>query len=146
VGYSYGGYSTLLALGKYPDLFICGVAGASIANWEEQYELSDAAFKNIIDLLFNYRKELLSQRSPITYVQNVRVPLCLLQAQNDTRTPLAPILKYVQKLPRGVPFEMHIKPDLGHAMSTTEDMLNIIDPTIAFLEKYFSPGALKKLS
>ena len=146
VGYSYGGYSTLLALGKHPDLFNCGVAGASIADWEEQYELSDAAFKNIIDLLFNYRKELLKERSPITYVQNVRVPLCLFQAQNDTRTPLAPVLRYVQRLPKDVPFELHVKPDLGHATSTTEDLLNILDPTIGFLEKYFSSDAPENLS
>jgi dipeptidyl aminopeptidase/acylaminoacyl peptidase len=138
VGYSYGGFSTLLALGKYPDLWSCGVAGAAIADWEEMYGLSDAAFKNIMDTLFDCKKELLKDRSPSTYVQNVKVPLCILQSQNDTRTPLSPVLKYALKLPKGVPFEMHVKPDLGHAMSSAEDLLNILEPAASFLDQYFT--------
>jgi pimeloyl-ACP methyl ester carboxylesterase len=137
-GYSYGGYSTLLALGMYPDLFACGVAGASIADWVEQYELSDAAFKNIIEMLFGggVNRDLLRERSPVTYVENVKAPLCIIHSQNDTRTPLVPILKYALKLPKGVPFELHVKPDLGHAVASVDDVMNIVFPAVEFLGKY----------
>jgi dipeptidyl aminopeptidase/acylaminoacyl peptidase len=142
-GYSYGGYSTLLALGVQPDMWKCGVAGASIADWKEQYDLSDAAFKKIIEMMFDAKTdgELLKERSPITYVENVRAPLCIIHSQNDTRTPLAPVLKYALKLPKNVSFEMHVKPDLGHALSSIEDVMNVVLPGIEFLEKHFSDEA-----
>ncbi|HME18602.1 MAG TPA: alpha/beta fold hydrolase, partial [Nitrososphaerales archaeon] len=68
VGYSYGGYSALLALGRMPELFSCGVAGAPIADWKQAYELSDAEYKHFIETLFDKKMELLPERSPATYV------------------------------------------------------------------------------
>ena len=57
-GYSYGGYMTLWAMASKPDLYECGVAGAPVANWEEMYELSDAVFREFIDILFAGKREL----------------------------------------------------------------------------------------
>ncbi|TRM79850.1 S9 family peptidase, partial [Sulfolobus sp. D5] len=53
MGYSYGGYMTLLAVGKEPDKWDFGIAGASVADWVEMYELSDATFRSFIEILFN---------------------------------------------------------------------------------------------
>jgi len=136
-GYSYGGYMTLLALGRFPDLWSCGVAGASVIDWEEMYGLSDAIFKKFIETLFANKKELLKERSPITYVENVKAPLCIVHPQNDTRTPLKPVLKYLSKLLElGKTFEVHIAPDMGHIITTMDDALKIVLPTIMFLEKH----------
>jgi len=137
MGYSYGGYMTLLATGRYPDIWQCGVAGASVIDWEEMYGLSDALFKQFIDVLFAGRRELWKERSPITYVENVNVPLCIIHPQNDSRTPLKPVLKYISKLLKlGRTFEAHIVPDIGHAIVTVEDMFKILLPAIIFLRKY----------
>ncbi len=136
-GYSYGGYSTLLALGMYPEIWACGVAGASIADWEEQYVLADAAFKKIMEMYFDSKIQsgFLKERSPITYADRVKVPLCIIHSQNDTRTPLSPVLKYALKLPKGVSFEMHVKPDLGHTVASIDDIMNIVYPAVEFLSK-----------
>ena len=37
-GYSWGGYVTLLELGKHPELWICGVAGVPVGDYETAYE------------------------------------------------------------------------------------------------------------
>ena len=37
-GWSYGGYLTLLGLGRQPDLWAGGMAGVAIADWEMNYE------------------------------------------------------------------------------------------------------------
>ncbi|UXD21346.1 peptidase S9 [Ignicoccus pacificus DSM 13166] len=135
-GYSYGGYMTLCALTKYPDEFKCGVAGASVADWEEMYELSDAIFKGFIELLFAGRNDLFKERSPITYAENLKAPLCLIQPQNDSRTPLKPVLKFMEKLNElGKTFEAHIIPNMGHALRTVDDMVNVLMPMLVFLEK-----------
>ena len=137
VGYSYGGYMTLLALGRYPDLWTCGVAGAGIADWSEQYELSDAVFKKFIEVLFAGKKELFRDRSPITYVDNIRVPVCIIHPQNDTRCPLKPMMKLVEELmKRGRVFELHVLPDLGHNLTKVSDIAKYLVYTLMFLKKY----------
>jgi len=137
MGYSYGGYMTLLAMGKHPGLWKCGVAGAGVANWEEMYGLSDDIFRKFIEVLFAGKKELFMKRSPITYVDKVSAPLCIIHPQNDTRTPLKPVLKYMGKLLElGKTFEAHIAPDMGHYIAKMDDAVKILLPALIFLERY----------
>ena len=37
-GHSWGGYMTLLELGKHPELWCCGVAGVPVGDYEAGYE------------------------------------------------------------------------------------------------------------
>ena len=37
-GYSWGGYVTLLELGKHPELWACGLAGVPVGDYEDGYE------------------------------------------------------------------------------------------------------------
>ena len=138
LGYSYGGYTTLLALGKEPELWACGVAGAPIADWKESYDLSDAEYRDFAKILFDNKMELFEERSPITCVKNVRRPLCIISSQNDSRTPMKPVLKYAMALlnQRGK-FELHSVPDMGHVVRTTQDVMDIVLPVITFLDKQF---------
>ncbi len=134
MGYSYGGYMTLCSLAKKPGLYKAGVAGASVVDWEEMYELSDSVFKNFIDMLFGGKRGLMKERSPITYAQYIRDPLAIIHSSNDTRTPLKPVLKMMQKLSeRGFGFEAHIIPNMGHYISTADDVVKILLPAVLFL-------------
>jgi len=137
MGYSYGGYMTLLALGKEPDKWDFGIAGAAIADWVEMYELGDSLSKGFIIMAFNGdNKELMKERSPITYVENVKAPLCIIQSQNDSRTPALPILKYSLRLQElGKKFELHLIPDMGHIPYTMDDMMKVVLPVVLFLER-----------
>ncbi len=145
MGYSYGGYMTLCALTRKPKVFEAGVAGAAVADWKEMYELSDAVFKSFIELLFGGRREdLWRERSPITHVDGLEKPLCIIHPQNDTRTPLSPILRFITEASkRGKRFEAHIVPDMGHVINTVEDAVKILLPALIFLlrAEYGPPGA-----
>ncbi len=148
MGYSYGGYMTLCALTRKPGVFDCGVAGAAVADWEEMYELSDAAFKKFIEIITGGKRELWSERSPINYVENIEKPLCIIQPQNDTRTPLKPILRLMYRLlETGKAFEAHITPDMGHVIYTVEDAEKILLPALLFinrcLAKIYGEGAIQ---
>ncbi len=139
-GYSYGGYSSLLALGREPELWACGVAGAPMADWRRAHELADAVYKQFVETLFDHKMELLGERSPITYVKNVRRPVCILTSVNDSRTPMLPVLEYAKNLlEQGAVFEMHAIPDMGHLLTTTQDAMDIVLPAIAFLHRRFPP-------
>ncbi len=56
-GHSWGGYVTLLELGKHPDLWRCGVAGVPIGDYEAGYE-------ELSPLLQEYDKALLGGATP----------------------------------------------------------------------------------
>ncbi|RLE74268.1 MAG: hypothetical protein DRJ56_07830 [Thermoprotei archaeon] len=141
MGYSYGGYMTLLALTKRPDVWSAGCAGAGIADWEEMYELSDALYKSFIGVLFAGRSELFRERSPITYVEGLKAPVCIVHPQNDTRTPLRPVLRLVERLLElGKTFELHVIPDAGHAIVKVEDALKVLLPMALFLDRYLRSG------
>ncbi|MEB2835759.1 MAG: alpha/beta fold hydrolase [Desulfurococcales archaeon] len=136
MGYSYGGYMTLCALTRKPGAFKAGVAGASVADWEEMYELSDPAFKAFIEMLFNGDKSLWRERSPITYIDNLQEPLALIHPQNDTRTPLKPVLHLIEKATeKGKRLEAHIAPDMGHTVNKVEDVVKILLPAALFLAR-----------
>ena len=138
MGYSYGGYMTYLALGRKPDAWDAGVAGAGIVDWAEMYGLSDALFKKFIETLFDgYRENLMHERSPIRYVDRIRAPLCIIHPQNDTRTPLKPVLRYMAKLlEKNKLFEAHILPNVGHRIISMDDMTRLLLPAIMFLDRY----------
>ena len=124
MGYSYGGYMTFYALTREPDLWRCGVAGAGITDWGEEYELADAYFKHFTEILFGGKKDLFKERSPITYVDNIKAPICIVHPQNDSRTPLRPVMRFVQRLmEKNHSFELHVLPDIGHAISLDPDSM-----------------------
>jgi len=136
MGYSYGGYLTLCALTRKPGAFKAGIAGASVADWELMYELSDPAFRGFIEMLFSGRRELWRERSPITYVGNLRDPLLLIHPQNDSRTPLKPILKFMEEASdKGKSIEAYIAPDMGHVVNNVRDALKILLPALLFLAR-----------
>ncbi len=117
-GWSYGGYLTLLGLGRQPDLWAGGMAGIAIADWAMNYEDSSDLLRSYQRMLFgggpDERGEAMRAGSPMTYVDDVRAPVLIIQGRNDTRTPARPIERYVERLEaRGHPVEIEWF-DAGH--------------------------------
>ncbi|WDT82983.1 MAG: prolyl oligopeptidase family serine peptidase (plasmid) [Candidatus Manganitrophus sp.] len=101
-GWSYGGYLTLLALGKYPALWAGGMAGTAIADWALAYEDSADTIKVYTDAFFGgspvQRPEQYAASSPMTYAEQVKAPLLIFQGKSDTRTPARQIELYEKKM------------------------------------------------
>lgn len=117
-GWSYGGYLTLQSLGTRPDLWAGGMAGIAIADWRIQYEdTADTLRGYQVALLGGTpqdRPEVYAAASPITYAEQVRAPVLIMQGRNDTRTPARPIEMYEAKLKAlGKPVEV-VWFDAGH--------------------------------
>lgn len=88
-GWSWGGFVTLLALGKYPTLWNSAVAGTAIADFLAQYEDESAYFKAIDKERFggtpeNAREQYITS-SPITYAQQIQAPVFIMHGENDVR-------------------------------------------------------------
>jgi dipeptidyl aminopeptidase/acylaminoacyl peptidase len=111
-GWSYGGYLTLQALGKYPELWAGGLAGVAIADWAMAYEDSAEMLKKYCVALFGgtpeEKPDQYAVSSPITYAENVKAPVLIIQGRNDTRTPARPIEMYQERMKSlGKSIEVH---------------------------------------
>jgi dipeptidyl aminopeptidase/acylaminoacyl peptidase len=102
-GGSYGGYLTLLALGRRPDLWAAGVAYVAIADWRLMHE-DGVALREYQEALFGGTPDqtpaLHVEASPITYVEQLAAPLLIIQGRNDPRCPSRQMEAYVEKARR----------------------------------------------
>lgn len=138
MGASYGGFMSFLATAKYPDLWEFGIPIAGITDWVEMNGLSDPFFKTFIGMLFGGNTDLMKDRSAWNFIDRVKVPLCIIHSQNDSRTPLLPVLRYAQKLHElNKRFEMHVIPDMGHMITKVKDVVDLFFPAFVFLEKMY---------
>ncbi len=117
-GWSYGGYLTLMGLGKRPDLWAGGMAGIAIADWAVQYEDTADTLRGVQVALLGgtpqENPEQYARSSPITYAERVAAPVLIIQGRNDTRTPARPIEIYEAKMQElGKDIEVHWF-DAGH--------------------------------
>jgi dipeptidyl aminopeptidase/acylaminoacyl peptidase len=100
-GESYGGFLTLLSLGKRPGLFAGGLAFVALADWALAYEDMHASLRLPWKHFLGETPELEvvhRRRSPLTYARNVRAPLLMSQATSDTRTTPRQAAEYVRRL------------------------------------------------
>lgn len=111
-GGSYGGFLTLLALGKQPELWAGGMAVRAIADWATMYEDSADTLRAFDVTLFGgtpgEKPEAYAASSPITYAERVAAPVLIIQGRNDTRTPPRQVEQYEARMRAlGKPIEVH---------------------------------------
>jgi len=122
-GWTYGGYLTLLGLGTTPELWAGGMAGIAIADWVMTHEDSAETLRASDISLFGGTPEEKPEQyrisSPISYVEQVKAPVLIIQGRNDTRTPAWQVVMYENKMKSlGKEIEVHWY-DTGHAGSIT---------------------------
>ena len=101
-GLSYGGYLTLQAIGRRPDLWAGGMAEIAIADWKTLYEDEAESLRGYQRALFGGAPdevpEATRKSSPITYAEQIKAPIMVIQGENDTRTPARQLKVYEEKL------------------------------------------------
>lgn len=101
-GWSWGGYTTLLALGIRPERFVAGVGGVPVGDYAGSYDDSAPALqaydRSLIGGVVHDIPEFVAERSPITYVDRVKAPVLVLVGENDTRCVPAQVYSYVEAL------------------------------------------------
>lgn len=136
-GWSYGGYNTLMGLGKWPDLWAGGMAGVAVSDWAMQYEDQADTLKGYDVAMFGgtpqEKPEQYRISSPITYAEHVRAPVLIIQGRHDTRTPARPIEVYEQKLKTlGKSVEVHWF-DAGHIGAGVEQDIRFFELMLKFV-------------
>jgi len=140
MGASYGGYMTLIALTKKPEVFSAGVASVPITDWVEMYQLSDAEFHKFMEELFEgspeKKEQLYRDRSPITHISQIKAPILITCGRHDSRCPIQPVEKFVKKLE-----EMHhshefrVEEKEGHGFARVEAQIREVTTRVEYLKK-----------
>jgi dipeptidyl aminopeptidase/acylaminoacyl peptidase len=126
-GRSYGGYLTLQALGRHPDLWAGGMAVVAIADWfrmyEDQIEMLRGHQRSLFGGTPDELPELHRASSPITYVDVVSAPVLVIQGRNDSRCPARQLEAYAAELTAlGKSIEVRWF-EAGHGVFSTEQAI-----------------------
>ena len=139
-GGSDGGYMTLMALCKQPEVWKAGVESYGMPDLVMDYLLGKSRFGDWYETEMGNPKThaaLFRERSPLPYLDDIKAPLLIFQGANDTNVPksesdlLVAVLKELKK-----PHEYIVYPDEGHGFTRRKNLLDHHQRTAAFFVKH----------
>ena len=148
MGWSGGGYATLMALEQQPAMFACGVDGVGPGDLRVLFSTFPTYWDGILarwrrrvgdvehDDAFN------RERSPIYHVDAIRSPLLVGQGANDPRVKLATadaMVKALRDAGREVTYVVY--PDEGHGFARPENQLDFYGRVEEFFAKHLGGRA-----
>jgi dienelactone hydrolase len=139
-GWSWGGYVTLLELGKHPELWTCGVAGVPVGDYEDGYDELSPLLQAYDRALLGGKTphevpDLMRDRSPINFVDSVKAPVLFLIGESDSRCPYRQAMAYVDRLAeRGHPHEVYTFPT-GHVSLDIDEKVRQVRTILDFLRR-----------
>jgi len=139
-GGSYGGFMTLMAVGKTPDVWAAGVSMYGIINWYEMLKHEDAALQAYQRSLIGdpvTDKAVYDADSPMTYIKQAKAPLLILQGENDIRVPRGQAAEVVSTLKGvGAMVDVHYYPEEGHGFARRENQIDSLQRTLDWFDKH----------
>ena len=142
-GGSYGGFMTLMAIGKAPDEFAAAVQWFGIINWRTMYRDMDEQLKAYLRSLMGTPEENpagYDRASPLTYIANAKAPLLTIQGDNDIRVPRGQAQEVQDILTaKGSTVETVYYPAEGHGFRKRENQLDSLRRTVEWFDRYLKP-------
>jgi dipeptidyl aminopeptidase/acylaminoacyl peptidase len=137
LGYSWGGYLALLALGTQPQRWQVGIAGVPVADYVTAYQEEMEPMRAFDRSLFGGSPEELPELyrrcSPITYVSQVRAPVLVLAGENDPRCPIQQVYNYLDALAGAGKDYAVYRYDAGHGSLVVAETIRQVAAEIAFV-------------
>ena len=141
-GGSYGGFMTLMLAAKEPGKFTAAVDLFGPLDWYTMLKNSDPLLNQYVrNLLGDPAKDrkIYEDDSPIKYVQDIRVPLLVLQGDNDPRVPKEETEQLVELLKKkGNIVEVVYYPNEGHGFDKLEHQIDAARRIVGWFDKYLS--------
>ncbi len=143
-GVSYGGYLTMTALTKHPDVFAAGAAIVPFLNWFTEYANEREDLKYWDEQNFGHPERDAAryrEYSPIFFMENIVAPVQMIAGAQDPRCPAEETRQAVEALrSMGVPYEAIVFPDEGHGFRKTENKIRAYQARADFLKKHLLMG------
>ncbi|HEY4025988.1 MAG TPA: S9 family peptidase [Candidatus Dormibacteraeota bacterium] len=139
-GGSFGGFATLSAMTRLPQHWACGVDLVGPANLVTFARAVPPFWRHMMKSWVgdpDEDRDLLVERSPITYVENVRAPLLVLQGAHDPRVVRPESDQVVERLRSlGREVEYHVFEDEGHGFAKQANQVRAYRLIADFLERH----------
>ena len=139
-GGSFGGFATLSCISRLPEYWAAAVdafgpsnlvtAGKAVPpTWQRMMAAWVGDPETEVDFLLS--------RSPITYVDQIRTPLFVIQGANDPRVVQGESDQIVEQLrQRGIDIRYDVYPDEGHGFTKRANELNALRDAATFMEQH----------
>ncbi|MEA2513573.1 MAG: hypothetical protein QOJ59_3060 [Thermomicrobiales bacterium] len=139
-GGSYGGFATLSCVSRLPDYWAAAVDIVGPSNLVTFAKAVPPTWRRFMaDWVGDPETEadFLMSRSPITYVDQIKAPLFVIQGANDPRVVKSESDQIVERLrARGVPVKYDVYDDEGHGFTKRENELKATRDTAEFFETH----------
>lgn len=147
-GASYGGYASMNAVVKEPDLYKCSIPDAGVYEMAHQWDEADS-FKGYKG---SKRKkwymdrtiggyDFVKERSPVYHVDKLKAALLIVHGGADVRVPISNAYILEEKLKKaGKPYKTLYKDKEGHGFTQVENRVEFYKVMLAFLEEHIGQG------
>jgi dipeptidyl aminopeptidase/acylaminoacyl peptidase len=143
-GGSYGGYMTLIAMTKSPEVWSAGVSVVGMSNLRTLHRTTRKG--DLLPYLVQQigtpetHPNLYHDRSAINFIEQVRSPLLILQGGRDPRVPLAEAEQMRDRMAAaGKTYGYHVYMDEGHGFRRIENVVDSMHRTLSFFDEYMTP-------
>ncbi len=139
-GWSYGGYLTLVALTRWPDLFAAGVSLAGMSDLRSFFAgtepwMAAASVTEYGDPVAD--RDMLAAISPMTALDRLTAPVLLAHGDRDTNVPVAESVQAHQALQaRDARSELLLLPGEGHTIVGRERVVELAERVAGFFTRW----------
>jgi len=143
-GGSYGGFATLSCVSRLPDVWAVAAEVVGPSNLITFVQSVPPWWRSMMDSWVGNPeadREMLIERSPITYVDQIRAPLFIIQGAKDPRVVKAEsdqIVERLRSLNRTVRYDVY--EDEGHGFTRRANELKAFKDVATWLEQYLLPA------
>jgi dipeptidyl aminopeptidase/acylaminoacyl peptidase len=144
MGGSYGGYLSMMAVTKAPEVWAAGVPIVPFVNWFTEIENEDPVLQQsdlatMGDVVKN--KTLYEDRSPINFIDQIKAPLLLLAGGHDPRCPKSETQQVVDAIKkRGGTVDSKVYENEGHGFARVENQIDAYKRVADFLLAHVVPA------
>lgn len=136
-GWSWGGYVTLMQVGREPHRWRAAMAGVPVGDYVRAYQEEAPSLQAMDRALMGGTPDDVPERyergNPISYVEEVRTPVLFVIGEHDSRCPPGQALAYVERLAAmGAPHLTYLF-STGHGSHETDEEVRQQRAIVAFL-------------
>ena len=144
MGDSYGGYMTMMAVTKAPEVWAAGVPIVPFVNWFTEMQNEDPVLQQSDRATMGdpeKNPDLFRDRSPLFFVDQIKAPLLLLAGGHDPRCPMEETVQVVDAIKTlGGVAEYKIYENEGHGFARVENQIDAYQRVANFLKARVPPA------